>query len=71
VAEEETQAMTELTTLAGFILGLIALRIGSTCVWTLHRRYRNDPTPRPVLRFLETMRQYLANESDEEEGGPQ
>jgi hypothetical protein len=61
--------MTPIVTLAGFILGLIALRLASTYIWTLHRRYRNDPTPRPVLRFLETMRQYLANESDEGEGG--
>jgi hypothetical protein len=56
--------MTSIATLAGFLLALIALRIASTCVWTLHRRYRNDPTPRPVLRFLETVRQYLANEDD-------
>jgi uncharacterized membrane protein YfbV (UPF0208 family) len=62
--------MTELATLAAFVTALIALRIASTCVWTLHRRYRNDPTPRPVLRFLETVRQYLANESAEGEGGP-
>jgi hypothetical protein len=62
--------MTSIAALAGFILGLIALRIGSTCVWTLHRRYRNDPTPRPVLRFLETVRQYLANESAEGEEEP-
>jgi hypothetical protein len=62
--------MTELATLAAFVTALIALRISSTCVWTLHRRHRNDPTPRPVLRFLETMRQYLANESAEGEEEP-
>jgi hypothetical protein len=62
--------MTSIATLATFILALIALRIGSTYVWTLHRRHRNDPTPRPVLRFLETIRQYLANESAEGEEEP-
>jgi hypothetical protein len=56
--------MTTIAVLVAFATALIALRLGSTCVWTLHRRYRNDPTPRPVLRFLETMRQYLANEDD-------
>jgi hypothetical protein len=61
--------MTPIAILAAFVTVLIALRIGSTYVWTLHRRYRNDPTPRPVLRFLETVRQYLANESAEEEEG--
>jgi hypothetical protein len=62
--------MTPIATLTGFILALIALRLGSTCVWTLYRRHRNGPTPRPVLRFLETVRQYLANESADGEGGP-
>jgi hypothetical protein len=62
--------MTPIDVLDGFILALIALRIGSTYVWTLHRRHRNDPTPRPVLRFLETMRQYLANESADGEEEP-
>jgi sterol desaturase/sphingolipid hydroxylase (fatty acid hydroxylase superfamily) len=62
--------MTSIAVLAAFVTALIALRIGSTYVWTLHRRHHNDPTPRPVLRFLETMRQYLANESAEGEEEP-